>query len=98
MAGKSQSRTQSSASSKASSTASNAPQVDERRKRIALRRLVDEMLAEIRAAANADNWTPAARQQAEADLARIMDQVRREAIQPIKSETARSKAKRTKPS
>lgn len=52
----------------------------ERRRRVALRRLVDEMLTEIRAAANADNWTTEARQQAEADLARIMEQVRREAL------------------
>lgn len=52
----------------------------ERRKRVALRRLIDEMLAEIRAAANEDNWTSDARAQAEADLARIMDQVRREAM------------------
>lgn len=52
----------------------------ERRKRVALRRLIDEMLAEIRAAANEDNWTADARAQAEADLARIMDQVRREAM------------------
>ena len=47
---------------------------------MALRRLIDEMLAEIRAAANEDNWTADARAQAEADLARIMDQVRREAM------------------
>jgi hypothetical protein len=52
----------------------------ERRKRVALRRLIDEMLAEIRAAANEENWTPDARAQAESDLARIMDQVRREAM------------------
>jgi ribosome recycling factor len=52
----------------------------ERRKRVALRRLIDEMLAEIRAAANEDNWTADARAQAEADLARIMDQVRHEAM------------------
>jgi ribosome recycling factor len=52
----------------------------ERRKRVALRRLIDEMLAEIRAAASEENWTSDARKQAEADLARIMDQVRREAM------------------
>lgn len=68
--------------------ASAAP--SERRKRVALRRLIDEMLAEIRAAANEDNWTSDARAQAEADLARIMDQVRREAI---RAEPARPKAK-----
>ena len=52
---------------------------DDRRRRVALRRLVDEMLDEIRAAANEDNWTAVSRSQAEADLARIMTQVRREA-------------------
>jgi hypothetical protein len=54
----------------------------ERRKRLALRALVEEMLTEIRAAASAaeENWTPEERQRAEADLARIMDQVRREAF------------------
>jgi len=41
---------------------------------------IDEMLAEIRAAASEENWTSDARKQAEADLARIMDQVRREAM------------------
>lgn len=56
-----------------------AEAVDERRRRVGLRRLVDEMLAEIRAAANEDNWTSSARAQAERDLARIMDQVRAEA-------------------
>lgn len=69
--------------------ASGAPA--ERRKRVALRRLIDEMLAEIRSAANEDNWTTDARAQAEADLARIMDQVRREAMR------AEGKPKRTKP-
>jgi ribosome recycling factor len=64
----------------------------ERRKRVALRRLIDEMLAEIRAAANEDNWTPDARAQAEADLARIMDQVRREAMRA----DSKSGAKRAK--
>jgi hypothetical protein len=65
----------------------------DRRKRIALRRLIDEMLAEIRAAANAENWTVAARAQAESDLARIMDQVKREAMRA----EPKSKAKRAKP-
>ena len=65
----------------------------DRRKRIALRRLIDEMLAEIRAAANAENWTGAARAQAESDLARIMDQVKREAMRA----EPKSKAKRAKP-
>ena len=65
----------------------------ERRKRVALRRLIDEMLAEIRAAANEDNWTADARAQAESDLARIMDQVRREAMRA----EPKTKAKRAKP-
>lgn len=65
----------------------------ERRKRVALRRLIDEMLAEIRTAANEDNWTTDAREQAESDLARIMDQVRREALRA----EPKAKAKRAKP-
>jgi len=70
-----------------------APALDERRKRLGLRRLIDEMLAEIRAAANEENWTADARAQAERDLARIMDQVRQEAMR-----SAKGKAKRTKSS
>lgn len=66
---------------------------DERRKRVALRRLIDEMLAEIRAAANEDNWTADARAQAETDLARIMDQVRREAMRA----EPKAKPRRAKP-
>jgi hypothetical protein len=58
-----------------------------------LRRLVDEMLAEIRSAANEENWTADARAQAEADLARIMDQVRHEAMRA----EPKPKAKRAKP-
>jgi hypothetical protein len=54
--------------------------VEDRRRRVALRRLIDEMLTEIRAAANEENWTSEARNQAESDLARIMDQVRHEAM------------------
>ena len=95
MAGKSQPRTQSKAQP-LSSNAPAAPSVEERRKRVALRRLIDEMLAEIRAAANEENWTADARAQAEADLARIMDQVRQEAIHPVGR--GASKTKRTKSS
>lgn len=65
----------------------------DRRKRVALRRLIDEMLAEIRAAASEENWTVDARAQAESDLARIMDQVRREAMRA----EPKTKAKRAKP-
>jgi hypothetical protein len=55
-------------------------QTIERRRRLALRALVEEMLSGIRSAASDDDWTPEERQRAEADLARIMDQVRREAF------------------
>lgn len=55
-------------------------QTIERRRRLALRALVEEMLSGIRSAASEDDWTPEERQRAEADLARIMDQVRREAF------------------
>ena len=67
--------------------------VEDRRKRVALRRLIDEMLLDIRAAASEENWTPEARTQAESDLARIMDQVRREAMRA----EPKPKAKRAKP-
>jgi ribosome recycling factor len=70
-----------------------AAPAEDRRKRVALRRLIDEMLAEIRAAANEENWTADARAQAESDLARIMDQVRREAMRA----EPKAKAKRAKP-
>lgn len=52
----------------------------ERRRRQALRALIDEMLSEIRLAASRENWTPESRALAESDLARIMEQVRREAL------------------
>ncbi|MFL5613885.1 MAG: hypothetical protein ACJ796_09530 [Gemmatimonadaceae bacterium] len=77
----------------AASVSSAAAPADDRRKRVALRRLVDEMLAEIRAAANEENWTADARAQAESDLARIMEQVRREAMRA----EPKPKAKRAKP-
>ena len=96
MAEKSRSRA---ASTAAAST--RAPQASgvgvgataDRRKRVALRRLIDEMLAEIRAAASEENWTVTARAQAESDLARIMDQVRHEAMRA----EPKTKAKRAKP-
>ena len=65
------------------STDSSSSSTDtvERRKRLALRALVEEMLNEIRSAAGGnEDWTPDERARAEADLARIMDQVRREAF------------------
>jgi hypothetical protein len=51
----------------------------ERRKRAALRKLIDEMMEQIRAMANESTWTPEARARAEADLVRIMESVRRQA-------------------
>jgi hypothetical protein len=62
------------------STSEPSTQTVERRRRLALRALVEEMLTGIRSAASEDDWTPEERQRAEADLARIMDQVRREAF------------------
>jgi len=81
------------ASTGASMGAAPSGTAADRRKRVALRRLIDEMLAEIRAAANEENWTDDARAQAESDLARIMDQVRREAMRA----EPKPKAKRAKP-
>ena len=81
-------------------TSASAPQsspaaapTEDRRRRLALRRLIDEMLEEIRAAANEENWTAEARAQAELDLARIMEQVRLEAVHGAKSDKKTPKAK-----
>jgi hypothetical protein len=74
MAGRRQPQAQSQPTNEAST------QTVERRRRLALRALVEEMLTEIRSAASEETWTPEERQRAEADLARIMDQVRREAF------------------
>ena len=52
----------------------------ERRKNIALRQLVDEMLASIRVAAQKDLWTPEERAQCESELAMIMARVRAETV------------------
>ena len=52
----------------------------ERRAREALRKLIDEMMAQLRDAARHDQWTPEERARAEQDLQRIMDSVRREAL------------------
>ncbi|AMW06217.1 hypothetical protein [Gemmatimonas phototrophica] len=52
----------------------------ERRANPRLRELVDEMLASIRIAANAELWTPDERARYEAEMARIMDSVRQQAI------------------
>lgn len=52
----------------------------ERRRNPRLRELVDEMLASIRAAANAELWSAEERETYEADMARIMDSVRQQAL------------------
>ena len=62
----------------AAPTPSNA----ERRRNHALRELVDEMLASIRAAARHDLWTAEERAQYERELSTIMSRVRTEAIGP----------------
>ena len=93
MAQKGQTRPAATSPSEGSRTGMPNAAPSERRKRVALRRLIDEMLAEIRAAASEDNWTSDARAQAEADLARIMDQVRREAMR----DDSKPKVKRAKP-
>jgi len=54
--------------------------VDDRRVRTGLRALIDEMMNQLRAAAGHDAWSEAERARAEADLARIMTQVRDRAI------------------
>jgi hypothetical protein len=74
-------RRQSPVQSQSTDQSSSSTDTVERRKRLALRALVEEMLNEIRSAAGAnEEWTPEERSRAEADLARIMDQVRREAF------------------
>jgi hypothetical protein len=80
MAGRRQATAQNQSASQASS------QTVDRRRRLALRALVEEMLTEIRSAASDESWTPEERQRAEADLARIMDQVRREAFRSSPAE------------
>lgn len=52
----------------------------ERRSNARLRELVDEMMATIRAAANIDLWTAEERAHCEADMARIMSDVRDHAL------------------
>lgn len=60
----------------------------DRRLRPRFRALIDEMLMQIRKVAREQQWTPEARLQAEADLERIMSQVRREAIVRSKGDSA----------
>ncbi len=52
----------------------------ERRVNPGLRKLVDEMLAQVRLAARRDQWNAEERERAEADLDRIMASVRHNAI------------------
>ena len=54
----------------------------ERRQNARLRLLVDEMLMSIRESQRRDDWTAEERERAEADLERIMAQVRRAAVDP----------------
>ena len=54
----------------------------ERRQNARLRLLVDEMLKSIRESQRRDDWTETERARAEADLERIMAQVRRAAVDP----------------
>ncbi|MEN9509412.1 MAG: hypothetical protein RLZZ621_1975, partial [Gemmatimonadota bacterium] len=51
-----------------------------RRRNPHLREMVDELLATIRVAANRDLWSTEERAQCEADMARIMDNVRQQAL------------------
>lgn len=60
---------------------------EERRVNHALRLLVDEMLRQLRNAAQADSWTPEERARAEADLQRIMESVRHRAFDGERSTT-----------
>jgi hypothetical protein len=62
--------------------ASGSDGAPERRQNARLRVLVDEMLASIRESQRRDGWTDAERERAEADLERIMAQVRRAAVDP----------------
>jgi hypothetical protein len=52
----------------------------DRRVRTGLRALIDEMMMQLRAVAMHDSWTQEERARAEADLARVMAQVRERAI------------------
>ena len=53
---------------------------EDRRARPGFRALIDEMMQQIRAATRQESWTEEERERAEADLARIMASVRREAL------------------
>ncbi|GAC1651852.1 MAG: hypothetical protein NVS4B3_13190 [Gemmatimonadaceae bacterium] len=53
---------------------------DDRRSRAGFRALIDEMLDQLREVSRREEWTVEARARAEADLARIMENVRQEAM------------------
>ena len=59
----------------------------ERRQNRRLRELIDEMLASVRVAVNRDLWTPEERAAAEAELAQLMDAVRRETLARAEAST-----------
>ena len=65
------------------STTNGPPPEKDQRRRVALRALVDEMLAQIRATSDSTTWTAEERERAEQDLDRIMSQVRREAMREL---------------
>jgi hypothetical protein len=65
------------------STEQTSPEQLEKRRRNALRALVDEMLTQIRATSDSEGWTEEERSRAEEDLERIMGQVRREAMRDL---------------
>lgn len=60
---------------------------EERRVDRSLRLLVDEMLMQLRTAAQTAEWTPEERERAENDLRRIMDSVRHRALDGERSTT-----------
>ena len=57
-----------------------SPDATDRRRNPRLRELVDEMMASIRAASNADLWSTEERATYEGDMARIMDSIRAQAL------------------
>lgn len=61
-----------------------AEPTDEKRKNLALRLLVDEMMSTIREVAGKELWTDAEREAYERDLDRIMGRVRDEALRTSK--------------
>ena len=65
-------------------TPADAEPTDEKRKNLALRLLVDEMMTTIREVARKDLWTEEERKAYERDLDRIMGRVRDEALRTSK--------------